>query len=230
MDVRLRRSVGLTGLVFVALVVAAEFLLPESPSTHASSIKVVAFYHDHKSAIGINSYIIGLAVFVGIFFFWCLRDLVATVEANRRLATIGFAGALLFAVSGAFDASVFWASQDAVGHVDPTVMQTLNVLQMDGSTFLVGPGAAVFLVATGIALIRSGVLARWLGWVGVALGVAAFALPAAIGPLPAGLWVLVASIVILVGARDTATTHDSSSVPEMPRTQTARVSEPGRVP
>lgn len=203
MDVRLRRWVGVAGLVFVALIVAAEFLVPESPSTHASPLKVVAFYADHKSAVGVNAYIIGVAIVVGLFFFWYLRDFVATMETNRRLATIGFAGALLFAVSGAFNASVFWASQDAVGHVNPTVLQTLNVLQLDGSTFFVGPGTAVFMIATGIALIRSGVLAKWLGWVGVVLGVAALALPDALGPLPAGVWVLIVSIVILVGARDT---------------------------
>ncbi len=162
----------------------------------------------------VNAYLIGFAVFIGIFFFWYLRDLVATVETNRRLATVGFAGALIFAVSGGLDASVFWASQDAVGHVDPATMQTLNVLQLDGATFLAGPGIAVFLIATGIALIRSGVLAKWLGWVGVALGVVALALPAAFGPLPAGLWILVASIVILATSRgDAAATVEGRPIP-----------------
>jgi hypothetical protein len=74
------------------------------------------------------------------------------------------------------------------------------VLQNDGSTFVTGAGQAVFLVATGIALIRTGVLARWLGWVGVVLGIVALAIPF-VGPLPAGVWVLIASIVILVSAR-----------------------------
>ncbi len=50
----MQRWVGIGGLVFVALVVVTVFLLPSSPSTHASSIKVVAYYHDHKSAVGVN--------------------------------------------------------------------------------------------------------------------------------------------------------------------------------
>jgi len=216
MEARLRRWVGAGGLLFVVLVVLTVFLLPSPPSTHATSTKVVAYYLDHKSAVGVNAYLIGLAVFVGIFFFWYLRDLVATEEANRRLATIGFAGALLFAVSGAFVAGLYWAAQDAVGHVDPVTIQTLNVMQTDVTSFLSGPGIAVFLIATGIALIRSGVLAKWLGWVGVVLGVVALVLPAAVGPLPAGLWVLIASIVILVSGRGVSNLQRSAGPTPVP--------------
>jgi hypothetical protein len=43
-----------------------------------------------------EAYLLELAVFVGVFFFWYVRDLVTTVEANRRLATIGFAGVVIF--------------------------------------------------------------------------------------------------------------------------------------
>jgi hypothetical protein len=210
-DARMQRWVGIGGLVFVALVVVTVFLLPSLPGNGASATQVAAYYHDHKSAVGVNAYLIGLAVFVGIFFFWYLRDLVATVETNRRLATIGFAGALVFAVAGAFDASIYWAAQAGVGHVEPATMQTLNVLQ--GPTFLTSVGIAVFLIATGIALIRSGVLAKWLGWVGVVLGVVALTLPAAFGPLPAGLWILIASIVILVGRHDAAATIEGRPIP-----------------
>ena len=71
---------------------------------------------------------------------------------------------------------------------------------MDFVNFVTGPGAGVFLVATGIALIRSGILGRWLVWVGVILGAVSLILPF-FGPLPTGLWVLIASIVILVQSR-----------------------------
>jgi hypothetical protein len=201
MDVRLKRWIGLTGLLFVILVVVSGAVMgPMPPNSNASAAQVVAFYSKHKSRVELSAYIVELSVFVAVIFFWYLRDLVATVEANRRLATIGFVGVVIFAVQGGLTASVKWALADAVNHVAPTTMQTLGVLQNDGSTFLGGVGQAVFLIATGIALIRSGVLARWLGWVGVVFGVVALALPF-IGPIPAGLWVLIASIVILVRER-----------------------------
>ncbi len=208
MDVRLKRWIGLAGPLFVILVVVSGAVVgPMPPDSHASSAQVVAFYSKHKSGVEVSAYLLELAVFVGVIFFWYLRDLVATVEGNRRLATIGFAGVVIFAVSGGLSGSIKWALADAVNHVAPTTMQTLGVLQNDGSTFLSGVGQAVFLVATGIALIRSGVLGRWLGWVGVVFGGVALALPF-IGPIPAGLWVLIASIVILVKERGGASSPD----------------------
>jgi len=77
-------------------------------------------------------------------------------------------------------------------------MQTLNVLQNDFPGAVASVGAALFLLATGIALIRSGALPRWLGWVGVVFGVLTLVLR--LGPIGAGLWVLLASIVILLRA------------------------------
>jgi hypothetical protein len=58
-----------------------------------------------------------------------------------------------------------------------------------------GVGPTLFLLATGIAIVKGGALAKWLGWLGIVLGVVS--LTGFIGPLPAGIWVLVASIVLL---------------------------------
>lgn len=56
-------------------------------------------------------------------------------------------------------------------------------------------GSALFLVATSTAIVKSGALAKWLGWVGIVLGVVS--LTAVLGPLPAGIRVLVTSITLL---------------------------------
>jgi hypothetical protein len=212
MDRRLKRWLGVAGLVFVVLVVLSGVVGGNEPNAHASAAKVVAFYHKHKSSVAAQAYLVEAAIFVGLFFFWYLRDLVATVPTNRRLANIGFAGVVIFAVSGGLSAGLNWAAADSVGHVDPTVTQTLNVLQMDFVAFVSGPGSGVFLVATGIALLRSGFLARWLGWVGVILGVISLILPF-LGPLPIGLWVLIASIIILVQNRGEVTREEEPAIP-----------------
>lgn len=203
MDVRLKRWIALAGLLFVVLVVVAVVLGGGPPDSHASAAKIVAFYRKHKSGVQANAYLLELAVFVGLFFFWYLRDLVTTVEANRRLATIGFAGVVVFAVSGGLTAGINWTLADAVNHVGPTTMQTLGVLQNDAIVFLTGAGQAVFLIATGITLVRSAVLPRWLGWIGIVLGAVALVIPF-FGALPTGVWVLITSIVILVSERGVA--------------------------
>jgi hypothetical protein len=194
-DARSQRWLGVGGLVFVALIVLTGVLY--SPvTTHASAAKVIASVHQHKGALTVSAFAIGLAVFEGLFFFWYLRDYLCDVATNRRLATIAYAGAILFGASGALNAGMRLSMADAVGHVDPVVMQTLNVLQNDVNTFMGGAGIAVLLVATGVALIRNGPLPGWLGWIAIVLAI----LAVFVGAPAVGLWLLIASIVILVRA------------------------------
>src|SRR5438270_1578794 len=103
------RGVAVTGLVFVVLIVVSIFVLPGPPNAHATAAKVVSYFHDHKSSARVEAYVIGLAVFVGVGFFWYLRDLVSTIPENRSLATVGFAGGLLFGASGTIAAGIYWA-------------------------------------------------------------------------------------------------------------------------
>jgi len=193
---RSQRWLGLAGLLFVVLVVVT-FPLSPSLSSHANPAKVVSYAHQHKGAYTASGLIVGLAVIEGLFFFWYLRDYLCDLGVSRRLVTIGYAGVVLFAASGALNAGVRLSMADAVDHVDPVVMQGLNVLQQNINFVMGGAGVAVFLLATSVAIVRSRALPPWLGWVGVVLGVVG----TVIGAPAAALWVLIVSIVILVRAR-----------------------------
>jgi hypothetical protein len=59
---------GISGLVFVALVVVAVFLVPNSPDTNATAAKVIAYYDNYKTKLQITSYLTEVAIFVGLFF------------------------------------------------------------------------------------------------------------------------------------------------------------------
>jgi hypothetical protein len=210
MDTRLKRWLGIAGLAFVVLFVVSFVMVPSTPTAHASVTKVVAFYHKHHSAFAVNAWVIELAVFVGVFFFWYLRDYVGVTDSSRRLGTVGFAGALLFATTGGIAAGINFALADAVNHASGTTIQTLNVLQNYLNVFLGGAGVAIFLTATGVVCILNRVLPRWLGWIAVVLAVVSLALPF-LGPPAAGLWVLIASIVILLRARDSASVPSAAA-------------------
>lgn len=201
---RAQRWLGVAGLAFVALVAVA-VVTSSNLSTDSTAAQVVASVHKHKTGLQLSAFDLGLAVFEGLFFFWYLREYLCDVASNRRLATLAFAGVILFAVSGALQAGMRLSIADAVDHVDPAVLQALNVLQNDLNMVIGGAGVAVFLVASGIAVIRNGPLPTWLGWAGVVLGVAGglFGAPAA------ALWIVIASIVILVRAGRPAPTPAS---------------------
>jgi hypothetical protein len=196
LDVNPPRTIALLGLAFVVIVVVSVFALPTAPDVHTSAAKSAAFAASHKSSLYAKAYLLELAVVVGVFYFWYLRDFLSDTDRNRRSATIGFAGGLIFAVAGTVAGGIAWMTADAVGHVSPSVMQTINVLSNDLNGVMTGAGVAIFLIGMGVAVTRSATLPHWLGWLGVVLAVPSLLLPG-IGTIGAGLWLLITSIVIL---------------------------------
>ena len=195
MEANLRRWIGLGGLFFVVLVIVAVALTSSVPDNTASAAKVWSYYSRHKGANYVSGYVLEAAVIVGLVFFWYLRNWLIDAGADARLTTLGFAGAVVFGVSGAVGGGMKFAMADAVNHVTPTTLQGLNVVQQDLNFVLAGVGSALFLFATSIAILRSGALAKWLGWLGIVMGVAS--LLVVFGPIPARIWVLVTCIVLL---------------------------------
>jgi hypothetical protein len=209
-----RRILGLGGLLFVVIVIVAVAVTGNSPASNASVGTLLSYYHKHRGNQIASAYLLELGVIVGVVFFWYLRELLIERQADRRLVNLGFVGVIFFASAGALSGGLRFALWDYLGNsvISVSTLQTLNTLQQDANVILTGVGQTVLLLATGIALIRSGALARWLGWVGVVLGVVSLVLPF-FGPIPAGLWVIVSSIVILVGANSAAPSQGALGSP-----------------
>jgi hypothetical protein len=200
MDARSQRLTAVSGLVFVALVVASIIAVPNAPDAHTTAAKDVAFYSAHKSAAGVAAHLIVLAVVVGLFFFWHLRDFLATTAATKRLATIGFAGAVVFAACGGVAAASYYTLSDAIGHADASTIQVLNLMQSDFSDGVGEAGIAAFLLASSVAIIRArGPLPSWVGWIGIVLGVGS-ALVIGLGLPALALWLLIACVTMIVRA------------------------------
>ena len=68
-------------------------------------------------------------------------------------------------------------------------------------------GVLMFLWATGLAVIRTGALPKWLGWVMVVLGVVALTPIGFVAAIGAAILVLVLSILLSVRARSAPATR-----------------------
>jgi hypothetical protein len=193
-DRNLRRWVALGGLLFVVLAIAAVALITSAPDNTASAAKVLSYYTQHKNSGYVTAFLLEAAVVVVLWFFWYMRNLLVDAGADARLTTLGFAGAIVFGVGGGIGGGMKWVMSDSVGHLTPATLQGLNAVGVDLGTVLSGAGSALLLFALSIAIIKSGALAKWLGWLGIVLGVVS--LIAMIGPVPVAIWVLVASLVL----------------------------------
>ena len=106
-----------------------------------------------------------------------------------------FAGGILIAVGGGIFTSLDVALIDARHDISPQAVQALNVLSND-IFFPFEIGLIVFALCTGLAIIASGALPKWLGWVMVVIGVVAFTPVGFFGFFVVLLWSVIVAILI----------------------------------
>ena len=168
----LRRLAPLTGIVFAVLLVVT-FTTPSTPDVHDTGQQVIQHYNDHKSAHLLGDITGGVAVVFFLFFISALRSFFKDKEGADGLSMAAFAGGILIAVGGGLFTSLDVALIDARHDISPQAVQALNVLSND-IFFPFEIGLIVFALSIGLAIIASGALPKWLGWVMVVIGIVAF--------------------------------------------------------
>lgn len=211
MNTTMRRRLGAAGIAFCALFVLSGSLVTQK-SAHDSGTQLAAFYRHHQGGLMVEADLVGLAVFIGLGFYWFLRELVAPAAESRQLVNLGFAGVLMFAAGGAVSAGINAALSDVATHASPQTLQTLNILQNDVTDAMGAGGVALFLVTTGIVVTRGGPLPRWLGWIAFPLALVALVIPEISG-LAAAVWTLLVSVTLLVTR---APAYEPAAVPGQP--------------
>jgi len=88
------------------------------------------------------------------------------------LSLVSFAGLVVVGVGFAIDFTISIALSEAADDIDPVAVQSLQARWDDDFVPLV-LGLLMFLWATGLAVIRTGALPKWLGYVMILLGVVA---------------------------------------------------------
>lgn len=161
------RLVPLSGIVAVALIVASFMVAGEIPDTDAPISEITEFYTENDGEQFGAGILLGYGALFFLIFASALRNALRRVElGGAGASTLAFAGAILFATGLALFSGLSIALGDAADDVEPAALQTLHVLNAD----LFSPmalGTFAFLLGTGIAAVRTGVLPAWLGWVAI---------------------------------------------------------------
>jgi len=189
------RLAPLTGVAFFVLLVASGVTAQKPPDDFASSATVVSFFKAHQGAEKVSNLLAGLAVVFLVLFASWLRTHLDSRGAGG-LASAVFGGALVLVVGGAARAGIGWALASGHDKLDPGAAQTLNVLFSSHYPAIVG--IAVFMFALWVAILRTGALPRWLGWIALPIGLIAIAPPSLIPLFATAVWILVVSILMYV--------------------------------
>jgi hypothetical protein len=169
---RLERLGALSGLGFAALLVSLRLIEGSGlPDPDAPTAKVVAYWTEHRSDQILIAVLASFAALCFVWFAGTLRSALRGAEGgNGTLTNISYGGGILAAAGMLAISTVEYAAADSAGHVPGQVTQTLSALQ--ANTFLgLAAGLAIFGLAAGAVIVRTGVLSPKLGWLSIAAGV-----------------------------------------------------------
>ncbi|HEX2466713.1 MAG TPA: DUF4386 family protein [Solirubrobacterales bacterium] len=193
----------LTGVLFIVLAVVGFAVAGEPPDTDEGTQAIVDFYSDNEGSVVAGSIIQGLAAVAFLFFAGVLRTVLREGPGARgTLAAISFAGAVVFATGVAIDGTINLALAEEVDTegFDPVAMQAmLGLWNNDWLPFAVG--VLTFMLASGLAILRTGVLPSWLGWAAVAIAILAGTPIGFVAFFGSALFVLVVSVMLAMRER-----------------------------
>lgn len=203
----------LTGVAFIVLAIISIIVGGEpKDATHPAS-EIVDWYVDNKDSVEISAFIGVAALALLVFFGAYLRNVLrAAAGGTDMLSLVSFIGLVLVAVGVAIDATISLAIAERADDIDPIAVQSLQAL-WDNDFVPIALGVLIFLWATGISVVRSGALPKWIGWVMIVLGIVALTPLGFAAFLGAAVLILVISVLLTMRARSGATTPEHYSTP-----------------
>jgi hypothetical protein len=203
----------LTGLLFVVLAIIGFAVSGEPPDAKDPAQEIVAHYVDNENSVIFGAALVGFAAVALVFFAGYLRTVLRAAEGEGgMLSALTLAGAAIMAVGAALDATISFSLAEAADDIEPAAVQALQAL-FDNDFMPIAVGTVVFLLSTGIAIARYGVLPRWLGWIAIVLAVVGLTPLGFAAFLGSGVWIAIVSVLLALRARSTP----ASAAPSAPR-------------
>lgn len=190
------RWVPLTGIL-AALLLASVIFLPSAPDTADGGQTVLDFYVKNKTNQTIGAWLIFDGALFMVFFAASLRSFLRrSSDKNEGLAILAFGGGVGMAVGLAVLAAVMIGLVDNTTALEPVAAQALNALS-DGIWLPFILGQAILFFGAGIAIVRSGSLPVWLGWIAILIGLVSMTPVGFLGFFVGLIWIVVVAILMI---------------------------------
>lgn len=182
----------LCGALFVALaIVGIGFSGDGQDPTTQSIEEVTAYYQENDGQNVLGAFLLGASCIPLLFFASWLRQMLRRAEAEDSiLPTAAFAGLVILVAGISTSASIQLALADYADDIDPGALEAINAISY-GFFLPFAVGMWTFLVSTGIVILKTGVMPKWLGGVAVLLGIIAFT--------PAGFIGFIGGLAFILG-------------------------------
>lgn len=191
-----QRALAISGLLFVALIVAAFAITVNQVDESASVDKAFSYWSDHKTAEIVSALLVHVAAVALVFFGAGLRSALRGGEGEESTySVIAFGGAVFAAVGFAVAAWVSLAAATAADQGARDAVYTLN--QLNSVNYIpFTAGLSVMMLGAGIGGLRSVALPKSASWVAIVLGVCFLTPVGVIGFLVLPFWVIAVSVLL----------------------------------
>jgi len=197
---RTERIGALTGVAFVVVAIIAGIIGGEPPDADSPVQEIVDHYSDNETSIQVGAFVGAAAMVLLVFFGAYLRSVFSAAEGRGgMLSALTLVGTAIIAVGFAIDITISIALTEAVDDIEPAAVQALQAL-WDNDFVPIALGILVFLIATGLSILRYGALPKWLGWVALVLAVVGFTPIGFIAFLGTGIWIAIVSVMLALRA------------------------------
>jgi hypothetical protein len=212
-EIPVRRFTAIAGIIGVVLYALSDALIFDLPDTNASGHTFASYAASHSTQLLIFVYVWGATIAATICF---LTGLWSTVryheQASEVLTTLALgAGYMIWAIVLAGLAPVLVLGYRSTA-LDPTAAKLLSDLGILGAALSAFP-TVISVGAFSVLILRTGAIARWIGWLGFIVVAAhliaagAFAQEGVFSPSVVSVfvapplyfsWMLIASLALLL--------------------------------
>jgi hypothetical protein len=182
---------GPLGAIFAIVLVLASFATHGRwASTEESAQEIADLYVQNQDRVFMGSWLAVLGGLCFLVFGMCMSHRVR--ETGQQLLGMIVAGATLIGATGMMiDATLRAALSIQADDMSPEAMKTMHAL-WDAFFWPMHAGMATLVLAIGLAALGSGLLPKWLGWIGV------IAFLAAMIPAPTMFAGIILSLLFMV--------------------------------
>jgi hypothetical protein len=201
-------GLGVVGIVLWAIAFAFGSGAPDTEDSDAA-IRSWFASESHQDSQLAAFFLFAVGTLCVVAFYGALRERLADAEPSpARISQLAFGAGLLSAAFEmiaviAFVAPSFVASDTSSADVLPSTFRILSDMGYSAWVFGTMVGAVAVWATSAIAL-RSGVLPRWFGWLGIVVGIVQLFAILFVPILVYWAWIAIASILLVLRASPTS--------------------------
>ena len=196
---RFERFAPLAGVAFVILVMASFMTFGDGPPSPDEPVEESArFWAENDTKLAVSVVLEGLGAIALVFFGAILAQALRPADGGPvGLWLLPLIGASIAATGFLVDASLTLALTSTAEDISPAGVEALSAFYENDFIPMAG-GIAIIALSSGLLILRSGVLPKWLGWVAIALFVIGVTPLGFVGFIGMGIWILVVSVMLFM--------------------------------